>query len=110
MLIPSTVAYTEDGKRLTVKAEFARGSFAVVFPPNRVLQSVILVHIPSETALVKLSGGIEVAKALIESLQRRRDWGHKDTLPRLMELQSELNWWAEQSQPPTAESLAAAVF
>jgi hypothetical protein len=110
VLIPSTVAYTEDGKRLTVKAEFARGSFAVVFPQTRVLQSVILVHIPSETALVKLSGGIEVAKALIESLQRRRDWGHKDTLPRLMELQSELNWWAVQSQPPTAESLAAAVF
>jgi hypothetical protein len=110
VLTPRTVTYTEDGNSRTARVEFARGSFAAV-PSTRVSPSgVLLVHIPSETAFAQLSGGIEVAKALIDSLQSRRDWGHPDLLPRLMELKAELDWWAVQSNPPTRESLAAAVF
>jgi len=110
VLVPNTVTYfAEDGVRRTVKAEFARGSFAVVLAEGNALQLFLLVHIPSETAIVQMKE-IEVAKVLIDSLLHRKDFSTKETLPKLIEMKSELDWWAKRSVAPTSEEIAAASF
>jgi len=101
--------FSENGGRRAVKVEFARGSFAVVHTEGNTLQSLLLVHIPSETAIVQMNA-LEVAKVLIDSLLHRKDFSTKETLPKLIEMKSELDWWAKRSVAPTSEEIAAASF
>jgi len=47
---------------------------------------------------------------LIDSLLHRKDFSTKETLPKLIEMKSELDWWAKRSVAPTSEEIAAASF